>query len=70
MKKRQGIQFHRSAKTLGKAALILDVVVLLWMLGWGIFSVTYFTAAYYIFNVSEADDYGCGGDVHIETPFY
>ena len=70
MKKRQGIQFHRSAKNFGRAALILDVIALLWMISWGIFVVTYAAYIYYIYNGLEADDPGCGGDHGIKTPFY
>ena len=70
MKIRKGIQFHREAKQFGKAALILDVVVLLWMISWGVFVVTYAAWEHYILNGYEADDSGCGGDHRIRTPFY
>ena len=50
MHRAKGVQYYLQAKRFGQAALILDIIALLWLFGWGFFVLIYSNYIVYLSN--------------------
>ena len=51
MHRAKGVQYYVQAKRFGQAALILDIIALLWLFAWGFFVLSYLSYIVYISNI-------------------